>query len=316
MSTRWLFVAAMIGFVLASVACAASTSYEMLFVFRFIQGFFGGAVIPIIFSAAFLMFPPKHQTLATVIGGGFAMLAPTFRPLHRRLDHREPVLALAVPGQRRARPGGRGRGRRAGDLRPPDWKHVRKLDGPALALIAIFLTTLELTLKESPKLGWSSSTALALAALCITSGGAAIVRCLRHEDPLVDVTAFKDRTFAMGAWFSFVLGMALFGAIYLLPLFLGVVRDHGPLEIGTIMIVTGVAQLLTAPVATFAEQRIPARRMTAFGYALLAAGLISNAFATYAWDSPELFTPQVLRGVAFMLCLLPVDAPRPRPVAA
>jgi DHA2 family multidrug resistance protein len=110
----------------------------------------------------------------------------------------------------------------------------------------------------------------------------------------------------MGAWFSFILGMALFGAIYLLPLFLGVVRDHGPLEIGTIMIVTGVAQLLTAPVATFAETRVPARRMTALGYALLAGGLIWNGFATYAWDSPELFGPQVLRGVAFMLCLLPV----------
>jgi DHA2 family multidrug resistance protein len=188
----------------------------------------------------------------------------------------------------------------------PDWKHARTLDAPALILIALFLATLELTLKEAPQLGWSSGTSLALAAVCIASGFAAVVRCLRHHDPLVDVTAFKDRTFAMGAWFSFILGMALFGAIYLLPLFLGVVRDHGPLEIGTIMIVTGIAQLLTAPFATFAETRIPARRLTAFGYALLAGGLILNGFATYEWDSHELFGPQVLRGVAFMLCLLPV----------
>lgn len=306
MSTRWLFAVAMTGFVLASIACAASTSYWMLYGFRFIQGLFGGAVIPIIFSAAFLMFPHQRQPLATVIGGGFAMLAPTVGPyiggwITENLSWHWLFLVNVVPGLLVAAIAAM-----LVTFDRPDWGHARKLDIPALVLIATFLTSLEITLKESPKLGWSSATALALAALCIVSGVGAILRCLRHDNPLVDVTAFKDRTFAVGAWFSFVLGMALFGAIYLLPLFLGVVRDHGPLEIGTIMIVTGVAQLLTAPVATFAEQRVPARRMTAFGYALLAAGLISNGFATYAWDSPELFTPQVLRGVAFMLCLLPV----------
>jgi DHA2 family multidrug resistance protein len=306
MSTRWLFATAMIGFVLASVACAASTSYQMLYAFRFIQGLFGGAVIPIVFSAAFLMFPKERQPLATMIGGGFAMLAPSVGPyiggwITENLSWHWLFLVNIVPGLLVAAIAAK-----CVTFDKPDWKHARTLDVPALVLIVLFLTSLELTLKEAPKLGWSSGTALAMAALVIVSGLATIVRCLRHHDPLVDVTAFKDRTFAMGAWFSFILGMALFGAIYLLPLFLGVVRDHGPLEIGTIMIVTGVAQLLTAPVATFAETRVPARRMTALGYALLAGGLIWNGFATYAWDSPELFGPQVLRGIAFMLCLLPV----------
>jgi len=64
MSTRWLFTAAMTGFVAASIACAASETYVTLYVFRFIQGLFGRAVIPIIFSAAFLMFPARHQLWA------------------------------------------------------------------------------------------------------------------------------------------------------------------------------------------------------------------------------------------------------------
>ncbi len=66
MSTRWLFVTAMTGFVIASIGCAASQTYQVLFVFRFIQGLFGGAIIPLVFTAAFLLFPPRQQVLATM----------------------------------------------------------------------------------------------------------------------------------------------------------------------------------------------------------------------------------------------------------
>lgn len=306
MSTRWLFTAAMTGFVAASIACAASETYMTLYIFRFIQGLFGGAVIPIIFSAAFLMFPARQQPIATVIGGGFAMLAPTVGPfvggwITETLSWQWLFLINIVPGLAVALIA-------ACLVRvdAPQWSHVRKLDGFALALVAIFLASLELTLKESPGLGWTSGWALALAAVCVLSGALAVRRCLLRGEPLIDLGVFRDRNFAIGAWFSFVLGMALFGAIYLLPLFLGLVRGLGPLAIGTVMIVTGVAQLITAPVATVMEQRVPPRAMTAFGFTLLAAGLIWNGFATAAWEFDELFGPQVLRGAAFMICLLPI----------
>ena len=306
MSTRWLFVAAMTGFVLASIACAASTSYPVLYGFRFIQGLFGGAIIPIIFSAAFTMFPPRAQPLATVIGGGFAMLAPSVGPyiggwITETLSWHWLFLINIVPGLA------------AAAIAvffvacdKPDWRYARKLDGGAFALLVIFLTTLELTLKEAPRLGWLHAESLALAGVCAASGVLGVLRSLAGTEPLVDLRTFRDRTFAVGAVFSFVLGMALFGSIYILPLFLGIVRDHGPLEIGSIMIVTGIAQLLSAPIATVAEQKLPSRSLTAFGYALLAAGLIWNGFATYTWDFSELFGPQILRGVGFMVCLLPV----------
>ncbi len=306
MSTRWLFAAAMTGFVAASICCAASTSYPMLFAFRFVQGFFGGAVIPIIFSAAFLMFPPARQPLATVIGGGFAMLAPTVGPyiggwISEHLSWHWLFLINVAPGLLVAVIA-------AVFVRydKPDWKHAARLDVVALGLIVFFLTSLELVLKEAPHRGLRDALTLGLGAACLMSGVGVVARCLRTTEPLVDFTVFRDRTFAIGAWFSFMLGMALFGAMYLLPLFLGYVRELGPLDIGTVMIVTGFAQLLTAPFATIAEQRLPVRSLTAFGYALLAIGILWNAFATHAWEYNELFGPQILRGVAFMLCLLPV----------
>ena len=101
--------------------------------------------------------------------------------------------------------------------------------------------------------------------------------------------------------------MVLYGATYLLPLFLGLVRVHGPLEIGTIMIVTGAAQLVAAPLAALLENRVLCRHTgRPAATRCSAAGLLWNAFATPAWDFNALFAPQVVRGAAFMLCLLPV----------
>jgi DHA2 family multidrug resistance protein len=86
------------------------------------------------------------------------------------------------------------------------------------------------------------------------------------------------------------------------------VRHHDPLEIGLIMMVTGAAQLVAAPIATMLERRIDPRLLAAFGYTLLGAGLIGNGFLQPADDFWALAWQQVARGVAFMFCLLPTTA--------
>jgi DHA2 family multidrug resistance protein len=112
----------------------------------------------------------------------------------------------------------------------------------------------------------------------------------------------------VGCCFSFVLGVGLYGATYLLPVYLGLVRDYGALAIGEIMMVTGAAQLVMAPVATFLERRVDARLLIAAGYALLAVGLVGNGFMTFETDFWGLFWQQLVRGAAVMLCLLPSTA--------
>jgi DHA2 family multidrug resistance protein len=306
LSTRWVFTIGLVGFAAASGACAASGSYQALFVARAVQGFFGGVLIPTVFSAVFLMFPLKRQALATAIAGSFAMLAPTLGPFIGGwitetlswhwlfLINIAPGLVAAVIVAAWVR------------IDRPDWKSLARTDLASLALAIVFLASLELTLKEAPARGWFSAAALALAGVCAASGTWLVRRCLTVPEPLVEIRVFADRDFAIGAWFSFVLGMALFGATYLMPLFLGLVRDQGPLEIGTIMMVTGAAQLLTAPLAAVLERRWAAMPMTAAGFSLFAAGLLLNGFATPEWEFNELFAPQVLRGVALLLCLLPI----------
>jgi MFS transporter, DHA2 family, multidrug resistance protein len=101
------------------------------------------------------------------------------------------------------------------------------------------------------------------------------------------------------------LGMGLYGSTYLMPFFLAFVRNHSAFEIGSIMLVTGVAQLLAAPIAVQLERRMEGRVLTALGFAIFATGLALSAFQTRESDYNELFWPQVVRGGAIMLCLLP-----------
>ena len=91
----------------------------------------------------------------------------------------------------------------------------------------------------------------------------------------------------------------------MLPIFLGFVRGHSPLKIGTIMIVTGATQLLVSPFAAVIETRVRPTALAAIGFGLFAMGLVANGFETTQTDFDELFWPQVMRGAAVMLCLLP-----------
>jgi DHA2 family multidrug resistance protein len=86
------------------------------------------------------------------------------------------------------------------------------------------------------------------------------------------------------------------------------VRDHTPLEIGEIMIVSGAAQLAVAPVAAMAEKRVDHRLLIALGYGLFTVGLVANGFTSSKTDYGGLFWPQLLRGAGILLCLLPTTS--------
>ena len=80
MSTRGAFFTCICGFTAASVACAGSTSFWSLVSARVVQGFCGGALIPLVFSAVFLMFQWPARERAVLWAGLLAMLAPTLGP--------------------------------------------------------------------------------------------------------------------------------------------------------------------------------------------------------------------------------------------
>ena len=306
LSTRGVFALGVAGFVLASVGCAAAHDFATLVVWRTLQGFCGGVIIPTVFAAGFRMFAPALQARALLLAGALAMFAPSIGPLlggfitqqlswHWLFLINVPVgVVVAAVAFAVVR------------IDTPDARAWRTIDGVALVALALGLALLEIALKVAPGDRWTQPRDLALVLAVAACATLFVRRCLAHTDPLVDFTPFRAASFTAACAFNFALGLGLYGSVYVLPLFLGFVRGRSALEIGIVMTVTGVAQLLAAPLATFAEKRFPPMWVAGFGFALFAAGSFANAGASPRSDFADFVVPQILRGAAVLFCILPV----------
>src|ERR1700728_1845122 len=254
LTLRWMFVAAISLFTAASIGCALSDNFSTLISFRILQGFAGGALIPAVFSAVFLLFPLRLHPLATTLAGIVAVLAPTVGPIvggwiTETWSWHWLFLINVAPGLLAAAA--------TPFLLPRDkvnFAEFRNLDLLSLLLMAIALATLEIGLKQAPQDGWLSPRPLALFAASLISGWIFVKRSIKASHPVVELTTLRARAFTVGCALSFCLGVGLYGSVYLMPVFLAYVRRHDAFEIGTIMLVTGGAQLLTAPIAGFMDR--------------------------------------------------------------
>jgi DHA2 family multidrug resistance protein len=299
---RWLFAGAILTFTLASIGCAFSYDFLSLIVFRVLQGFAGGVLIPLVFAAIFLLFGRGlKQTIATTIGGLLAVLAPTLGPLTggwitENYTWHWLFLINVVPGivtlvigvlclpQNRTR-----------------LSLFKTLDWISLVYVATSLAALLIGLKEAPDQGWLALQVVA----CFAIFAMCMFLAIRRPTSAISFSLLRDRNLAFGCMLSFILGIGLFGSVYLLPLFLAFVHGMGPLQIGLVILVTGIAQLVTAPIAVQVDRYVDARLLSAIGFAAFAIGLLMSGFQTIATGYDEMFWPQVVRGAFVALCILP-----------
>ena len=306
MSTRWLFTGASLGFVLTSLGCGLSHDFVALIIWRTLQGLFAGAMVPTVFAAGYKMFPKAVHARAILIAGGLAMLAPSVGPFVGGYVAEKlawnwlffiniPIgLAIAVIVAAVVR------------IDRPDNSAWRPLDIVAFVALSMSLASLEIVLKLAPEDHWAAVRDYALIFVMLASGALFIRCCTNTRDALVDLAPLRMRAFTIASAQNVALGFALYASLYVLPLFLGFVRFHTPLEIGEIMTVMGMAQLVAAPLATFADRRWPARWVVAIGFGLFAAGAFANAFQTTTTDFTGLLVPQILRGAALLFCIVPI----------
>ena len=298
------FIVALAIFTLASIACALSFDFDSLVAARVVQGFAGGVLIPLVFAAIFLLFPRQHHPLATTIAGVVAVLAPTLGPvvggwITETTSWHWLFLINVLPGLIAIAAAYMSFGRE-----PTDTGGLRRLDWLSLLSLALALAAFEITLKQAPDRGWTSGTVIGLLAATVILAAFFTRRALTGSNPVVNIRLLGRRNFAAGCLLSFALGISLFGMVYLMPVFLSFVRGHGPLRIGEIMLVTGAAQLLMAPLAVQLERNLDARWLTVLGFTVFALGLGLSAQQSIDTDYNEMFWPQVIRGAAVMLCLL------------
>jgi DHA2 family multidrug resistance protein len=299
---RWLFAGAILTFTLASIGCAFSYDFLSLIVFRVLQGFAGGVLIPLVFAAIFLLFGKGlKQTIATTVGGLLAVLAPTLGPLTggwitESYTWHWLFLINVVPGIVTLVIGV--------FCLPRDDTRLslfKTLDWISLVYVAVGLAALLIGLKEAPNQGWLAPQVSG----CFTIFAVFVFLAMRRPTSAISFSLLRDRNLAFGCILSFILGIGLFGSVYLLPLFLAFVHGMGPLQIGLVILVTGIAQLVTAPIIVQIDRYVDARLLSAVGFAAFAIGLLMSGFQTIATGYDEMFWPQVVRGAFVALCILP-----------
>jgi DHA2 family multidrug resistance protein len=308
LSTRVLFALSAASFTVMSIACAFAWNLPSMIVFRALQGFLGGAMIPSVFSASFILFPLERRPLVTVIIGLVATMAPTLGPtlggyLTEEFNWHWLFLINVVPGIATATAAWL-----LIRIDRPNPVLLRGFDVPGLVFMALFLGSLEYVVEEGARNDWFEDGSIRTFTL-VSAVGAVLFfwRVLAYRHPVVDLRAFLNRNFSLGCLYSFVLGVGLYGSIFLLPMFLARVRGLNSLQIGLIMMVTGIAQFLSAPVAAALSRRLDLRAMLGLGLVLFGAGVYLNSFLTNQSDYWELFLPQVVRGFSLMLCFMPIN---------
>lgn len=305
MSSRWLFVACISVFSVGSVGCLIAQSIETMIVFRALQGFGGGAMMPMVFAAVFIVFPRRQQTLvmtvvsiagttAMAVGpavGGWVTETLGWRLIFAvNLPIALAVLVVVLAFVR---------------FDKPQWQMRHNIDFLGIGLAATCLACLLIVLEEGPNEDWfESEIILGLALISFLSFYLFFWRELSCRYPVVDLRVFTERNFLLGSIFITIFGSVIYVPLFLLPIYLAQVRDIDTLSIGLIMAVLGGSMALSGFVAGFMLRYMRRRYVAAIGFACLALGTYWQSTLTAEYGFDELLAPQILRGLASQLCWL------------
>lgn len=306
LSTRWLFTLSAGLFTLSSALCGMAWDIQSMVLFRVLQGFVGGAMVPTVFATGYALFSGPQRAMIPAILGMVSVLAPTLGPtvggfLTDAVGWRSIFYINIIPGAaitilsailiRVDR---------------PDLKMLGRIDYSHLASMAIFLGGFEYVLEEGPKNEWFADGRIMTAAwITVVAFVLFLERSFRSGAPVVKLSPFRKPTFAFACLFNLVIGFGLYASTYLVPLFLGRVRGYNALQIGGVMFTVGVTQVLSTIIAARLSQTVDPRRTITVGLILFAISLWMASYTTSDWGFSAWLGPQMLRGFAVMLCIVP-----------
>jgi len=126
--------------------------------------------------------------------------------------------------------------------------------------------------------------------------------------PLLDLRLLKRRNFGLGSLANVILGMALYGSVYLLPVYLSQTQGYNSEQVGMVLAWTGLPQLILIPCVPFLMKRIDTRFLVATGFALFAASCFMNLGISPDYAGDQLFLPNIVRAIGQALVLTPLSA--------
>jgi DHA2 family multidrug resistance protein len=306
-STRWVFAFSAFGFTVTSMLCGMAWDINSMIIFRGLQGALGAAMIPTVFTSAFVLFPPKQRLIASTMVSALATLAPTIGPVIGGWITAEwswhwlfylnlvPGVAVTVLAPRFI------------DFDRADVSLLTKGDYLGITLMSGFLGCLEYVLEEGPRKNWfGDDVIVACTWICAICGFLFLVHAFTAKEPIVDMKALAVRNFAIGSLLSFVTGIGIFVSVYLTPSFLARVRGFDSLQIGAALLSVGCFQVLGLFAYTWLARFVNMRWLLLFGLTLFGLGCYCYVPLTNDWGWEQLLLPQALRGFGQQFSIAPI----------
>jgi len=317
------YMVSVLAFTVASMACGAARDLRWMVIFRVVQGLGGGAMITVAQAVLRETFPVEEQGLAMGIYGMGVVVAPAVGPTLGGwlTDHYSwPwVFYVNVPigivnlllVQRFI-------------FDPPYFvRHRGRIDWTGLGLMAVGLGALQLMLEEGYDKDWFASSLIAWLAVAAVVGLVLFVwRELVVDGPAVDLRILRNVPFTTGTVLGGVLGMGMFGTLFLLPMFLQNLLGFPALASGVAMVPRSIASAVVGPVGGRFYNKLGPRVLVAVGLALNAIGFWQFAHLTSQVGAWDIFWPQIWQGAGMGLLFVAIATaalatiPKPRMTAA
>jgi DHA2 family multidrug resistance protein len=294
-------------FLIFSVCCGLSWNLESMIVFRALQGLTGGALIPLAFQVI-LMLPPSKRPIGQALFGVTATFAPAIGPtvggyLTESFHWTSIFYMNLLPGALLMVAVFY-----AIDPEPRNWGLLKKLDKWGIATMAVGLSSFTVFLEEGEREDWfSSHTITALAIVSAIFLTAFIWIELRGKDPFINLRLLLLRNFGFGCLVNFVVGLAMYGALYLLPMYLTSIQHYNSIQIGKTMMWAGLPQLMIMPFVPKLMAKFDARWLAFIGLNIFAFSCFMNSSLTSLVGYDQLMWSQIVRAMGQPLLMIPLS---------
>jgi DHA2 family multidrug resistance protein len=296
-------------FLALSAACALAQDLPQMIVLRAIQGFTGGVLIPMAFTLIITLLPKAKQSVGLALFAVSATFAPAIGPtiggyLTENWGWQYIFYVNLAPGALMV-----GMLWFSLEAKPMKLSLLREGDWAGIVTMAIGLSALQTVLEEGNKDDWFGSTFIVrlsiIAAIALTLF---FWIELTTKKPLLNLRLLARRNFGFGVLANFLLGIALYGSVYILPVYLSRIQGYNSEQIGMVLAWTGLPQLVLIPLVPRLMRRFDPRLVIGVGFALFAASNFMNIYMTPDYGSDQLFWPNVVRAVGQALAFAPLSA--------
>jgi len=296
-------------FLLFSAACALAQDLPQMIGLRALQGFSGGVLIPMAFTLIITLLPKAKQPVGLALFALSATFAPAIGPtiggyLTENWGWQYIFYVNLVPGALMI-----GMLWYSLEAKPMQLSLLRGGDWPGVITMAIGLSALQTVLEEGNKDDWFGSAFIVRLSIIATIALALFLAIeLTTKRPLLNLRLLARRNFGFGVLANFLLGVALYGSVFIMPVYLSRIQGYNAEQIGMVLAWTGLPQLVLIPLVPRLMKRFDPRLVIGVGFALFAASNFMNIYMTSDYGSDQLFWPNVVRAIGQALAFAPLSA--------